>query len=475
MTGGAITDSGWKKWTCGGGLNSSGTLAGCYNDGTNEWGFTFSRSSSSTIPFSSGYTLEVTGDNYVAGISNAGVIVTHSQLLYNGGELPFNDPAFYVTTDGVWHSLPIFTPESIAGNFVVGSSAAEDPFAVNNTYGQICTLGTTTATNLVLSGDAWSLATGVSTNGIAVGVSDSAGVISSVQEGTIDTTQRAFVYNGSATVSLNSLAVVANPFANLQAATSISNNGEYIVGYGPVNGVLHGFLLTAALPGDANLDGRVDVNDLTIVLSHFGQSGMGWSQGEFTGDGMVDVNDLTIVLSQFGQGLSSALRRHRRGARAGRPGDLGRRAGRVAGLCLAAQSGGAQDLVDRAGGRERAGEHGQLFDGHSTGREIGVLPQAGAQLVDARPAAADPADRQVRLEPPVLLAVAQFRQFGLDPLVQGRHFLRPSPAPSQTVRGRAGWGMPRAPRQLEFKTGDLGRPAGDGPANVGKLALVDVA
>ena len=116
--------------------------------------------------------LEVTGDNYVAGISNAGVIVTHSQLLYNGGELPFNDPAFYVTTDGVWHSLPIFTPESIAGNFVVGSSAAEDPFAVNNTYGQICTLGATTATNLVLSGDAWSLATGVSTNGIAVGVSD---------------------------------------------------------------------------------------------------------------------------------------------------------------------------------------------------------------------------------------------------------------------------------------------------------------
>ena len=69
--------------------------------------------------------------------------------------------------------------------------------------------------------------------------------------------------------------------------------------------MLHGFLLTAALPGDANLDGRVDVNDLTIVLSHFGQSGMGWSQGEFTGDGMVDVNDLTIVLSQFGQGLSS--------------------------------------------------------------------------------------------------------------------------------------------------------------------------
>ena len=53
-------------------------------------------------------------------------------------------------------------------------------------------------------------------------------------------------------------------------------------------------------PGDANIDGRVDVNDLTIVLSHFGQTGTAWSQGEFTGSGTVDVNDLTIVLSSFG-------------------------------------------------------------------------------------------------------------------------------------------------------------------------------
>ena len=67
------------------------------------------------------------------------------------------------------------------------------------------------------------------------------------------------------------------------------------------------FALIATLPGDANLDGRVDVNDLTIVLSHFGQTGAAWAQGEFTGDGKVDVNDLTIVLANFGQsGGSSA-------------------------------------------------------------------------------------------------------------------------------------------------------------------------
>ena len=68
-----------------------------------------------------------------------------------------------------------------------------------------------------------------------------------------------------------------------------------------------------ALPGDANGDGKVDVNDLTIVLAHFGQTGMTWSQGEFTGDGTVDINDLTIVLANYNQ-TAGGGRRCRAGA-----------------------------------------------------------------------------------------------------------------------------------------------------------------
>ena len=64
---------------------------------------------------------------------------------------------------------------------------------------------------------------------------------------------------------------------------------------------VHSFLLTPTIPGDANLDGRVNVNDLTILLSHFGQSGMDWNEGDFNGDTVVDVNDLTILLSNFGR------------------------------------------------------------------------------------------------------------------------------------------------------------------------------
>jgi hypothetical protein len=75
-----------------------------------------------------------------------------------------------------------------------------------------------------------------------------------------------------------------------------------------LNGYDYAVAGTPLLLGDANGDGRVDINDLTIVLANFGQTGITWSQGEFTGDGTVDINDLTIVLANFGQtaGASAA-------------------------------------------------------------------------------------------------------------------------------------------------------------------------
>ena len=52
----------------------------------------------------------------------------------------------------------------------------------------------------------------------------------------------------------------------------------------------------------------MDINDLTIVLANFGQTGCTWSQGCMDGDptGTVDVNDLTIVLSNFGATFGAA-------------------------------------------------------------------------------------------------------------------------------------------------------------------------
>ena len=77
-----------------------------------------------------------------------------------------------------------------------------------------------------------------------------------------------------------------------------------MTGYGGTDnaGTVFAFHL---LPGDADNDGRVDINDLTVVLSKFGKTGMTWSQGEFTGDGTVDINDLTIVLANYNTSFGS--------------------------------------------------------------------------------------------------------------------------------------------------------------------------
>ena len=67
-------------------------------------------------------------------------------------------------------------------------------------------------------------------------------------------------------------------------------------------------VVCAPLPGDANLDGKVDINDLTIVLTRFGQSGVNWTTGDFNGDGRVDINDLTIVLTNYGMTSGAGIK-----------------------------------------------------------------------------------------------------------------------------------------------------------------------
>ena len=53
-------------------------------------------------------------------------------------------------------------------------------------------------------------------------------------------------------------------------------------------------------PGDANLDGAVDVGDLGIVAGSWGTSGNVWTTGDFTDDGLVNVGDLGIVAGAWG-------------------------------------------------------------------------------------------------------------------------------------------------------------------------------
>ncbi len=261
INGGTFNGNGaWQKWACGSGLNDSGTLLGSYNDGTNEWGYTFNGSTSTQVPIPAGYQFGVVGANNDVAINASGVIVCVANIDSSG--IPgFSGTGYYITTDGVWHTATgITTPTNIAGNYIIGSNAAtpftgstaEIGIAGGSTNGQ----ASSNPKAMIISGDLWSLPTGVSTNGVAVGVSDtqSTPAASSVQV-TIDSTQRAFIYSssGGSTALLSSEVTGSDPFSSLQAATAISENGSYIVGYGPVNGVMHGFLLTAVVPEPSTL------------------------------------------------------------------------------------------------------------------------------------------------------------------------------------------------------------------------------
>ena len=98
--------------------------------------------------------------------------------------------------------------------------------------------------------------------------------------------------------------MISAPGWTLTQANAINASGR-LSAMASTHRASNAFLLTPLEPGDANGDGRVDINDLTIVLANFGQTGMAWSQGDFTGDGTVDMNNLTIVLSNFGYGVTA--------------------------------------------------------------------------------------------------------------------------------------------------------------------------
>ncbi|MEX0677065.1 MAG: TIGR03790 family protein [Pirellulales bacterium] len=74
-----------------------------------------------------------------------------------------------------------------------------------------------------------------------------------------------------------------------------------------VNTIVGDPLMTwkALLPGDANMDGVVDVGDLAAMGPNWGQDveagGFGWTQGDLNSDGFVDFGDLALVGLGWGQ------------------------------------------------------------------------------------------------------------------------------------------------------------------------------
>ena len=55
-----------------------------------------------------------------------------------------------------------------------------------------------------------------------------------------------------------------------------------------------------ALPGDADLNGRVELSDFLILSDNFGESG-GWTSGDFDFSGEVQLSDFLLLSENFGK------------------------------------------------------------------------------------------------------------------------------------------------------------------------------
>ena len=88
------------------------------------------------------------------------------------------------------------------------------------------------------------------------------------------------------------------------SAIAVIDNGALATPFTTFGGVAvdsNSILITVALLGDANLDGHVDLTDISTVLNDFGATSPNWTSGNFDGAATIDLTDLSDVLNDFGQ------------------------------------------------------------------------------------------------------------------------------------------------------------------------------
>jgi hypothetical protein len=99
----------------------------------------------------------------------------------------------------------------------------------------------------------------------------------------------------------NTLTVLQTQFGNVGGRFARVNGTLPLPGIGlAVTYTPSQVLVRASLPGDANLDNAVNLQDFNILASNFGQSGRTWVQADFTGDGMVNLQDFNRLAGHFG-------------------------------------------------------------------------------------------------------------------------------------------------------------------------------
>ncbi len=177
----------------------------------------------------------------------------------------------------------IFTQDTTSSYCLPPTGTGDDCASPPDTQGPTVSITSPTAGASVAAG---------TTVAVSASASDDSGTVSKVEfyvDGTLKSTDTTSPYtyswntaglSGSHTVS----AKAYDPSNNIGSASAITVN-----------------ITTAGKSGDVNGDQLINGFDLSIILSHWNQTGATRSTGDVSSDGTVNGFDLSIVLSNWGK------------------------------------------------------------------------------------------------------------------------------------------------------------------------------
>ncbi|MGN6371339.1 MAG: hypothetical protein ACTHN5_24050 [Phycisphaerae bacterium] len=157
--------------------------------------------------------------------------------------------------------------------------------------------GTSSLNNLLLSGstDNWSGRVDVANNKLIVETT------AANKAALLATLRNAVAYGTTHNTGIVSTDLPAHTvLAVIDAGTA------GITTFGGVAIDANAILIAPEIPGDANLDGAVNLTDLSTVLNNFGSPATNWTSGNFGSGSTVNLTDLSAVLNNFGTTSSVA-------------------------------------------------------------------------------------------------------------------------------------------------------------------------
>ena len=244
--------------------------------------------------------------------NNGTILVTNTTITFAGpysGNAYISDPS----TNIFQSSATITTGGSMTGG-ASDQFIFAGPFTNNGNFTNAGTLQVTasitnTATFTQSGPQSWSPgAIFTNTTGTATFASNAKLYGLNITAGTVDITNSKFIIEP--TSKSTTLAALQQNIANHSLTSStlppsfglalVDNAVTLFTTFGNQPADANSLLLSEELLGDANLDGNINLSDLSTILNDFGQTTPLWTSGNFDHASSIDLTDLSDVLNNFG-------------------------------------------------------------------------------------------------------------------------------------------------------------------------------